>query len=1312
MEAPEILDRVTFTINGRKYSAGSEFTADLTLNEYIRRYAELRGTKYMCREGGCGACVVHVRAHAPASRELSSFSVNSGGCGACVVHVRAHAPASRELSSFSVNSCLVAIMSCDGWDITTIEGIGNRKIGYNIIQKRLNHFFGSQCGYCSPGFVMSMYSLVHGSDHHLTEAEIENSLGSNLCRCTGYRPILEAFKSLAIHPDANILSKIKDIEDISEQICPKSGKTCGGTCGINEDWCLVNMNNMSAPDLPKKISLADGRVWFSVSDVRSIFAALDDVGYDSYMLVAGNTAKGVRPILEYPKLLIDISDVKELATHYLDINLVLGANMTLTDTMHLFKELCESNDDFWYLGVLYNHMEQVAHIPVRNIGTLAGNLALKNSDPSFQSDIFLLLDCVGATVTLVDRESRQTEMNLPEFLTIDMKGKVMTQIKLRPLSRHYELVTYKIKPREQNAQAYINSGFLLKFNPSTHLVEEASIVYGNINPSFTHAYDTEKFLIGRNIFNNETLQSALYVLKKEINPDVRPPYPPPFARKKVALGLFYKCIIKLCPKDILKTIYKSGATTPTDDRPPVSRSYQEYDTDKKDFPITQPMLKKEGMIQCAGEAVYTDDTPAIKDEVFAALVLSTVAKADIESIDSSEVLKVDGVLAVLTSKDIPGVNSNVRADFLLFFENEELLASNKILYYNQPVAVVVAVTQVLADKMACLVKVNYKNISKKPIVFTIEDAIHAPKEENRLIPYPGIVPLDRGANIRKVVKGTFIGPRQYHNMMELHTTITKPVDEGLEVISSAQFMDLTQAAIAQLLKMPESLIIVKTRRCGGGFGAKISRNNFAACVTALVAKKLNKPCRMSMPMHSITRATGKRPNSRLDYEVGVDDRGEIQYMDAVFYVNDGISRNENENLYVTTGLQNCYDSRRWKCDNFGVITDAPSNVFMRAPGNFHGISGIEHIMDHIAQELNRDPAQVRMANYRREDNDLPTLLPMFLDRINYRDREKQIKEFNNLNRWKKRAIRLSNMAYPSAYLGNYGALVSVYHGDGSVVINIGGIEIGQGIFTKMSQVAASEFNIPVETVTVIPCLNIATPNNFATASSITSECCAYAVIRSCDQINARLAPFRAAMPTASWREIVFEADRQGVLLQANYLTSPNDPRLVNYSIFGISVTEVEVDILTGSKWIVRADIFEDVGRSMNPAIDVGQVEGAFAQGTSLWMMENTVYNKYTGELYSDRTWTYKILGAKDIPFDFRVYFRRKRPNPVGILGSKAVGEPPCALAHVVVESLRDAILASRKDSGYDSNYVCLKVPVNLESIVEAADVKIEEFLLY
>lgn len=160
---------------------------------------------------------------------------------------------------------------------------------------------------------------------------------------------------------------------------------------------------------------------------------------------------------------------------------------------------------------------------------------------------------------------------------------------------------------------------------------------------------------------------------------------------------------------------------------------------------------------------------------------------------------------MLTSADVPGVNSVIRPDFLLSIENEELFASDKVIYYNQPVALVVAVNQKLADKMTLLVKVNYKNAPMKPIVFTIEEAIQAPKHENRLVSYPGLEPTDRGTNTKHIVKGTFISPRQYHHMMELHTTVTKPVDEGFEVISSTQFMDHVQASIAQVLKIPESL---------------------------------------------------------------------------------------------------------------------------------------------------------------------------------------------------------------------------------------------------------------------------------------------------------------------------------------------------------------------------------------------------------------------------------------------------------------------------------------------------------------------------
>lgn len=265
-------------------------------------------------------------------------------------------------------------------------------------------------------------------------------------------------------------------------------------------------------------------------------------------------------------------------------------------------------------------------------------------------------------------------------------------------------------------------------------------------------------------------------------------------------------------------------------------------------------------------------------------------------------------------------------------------------------------------------------------------------------------------------------------------------------------------------------------------------------------------------------------------------------------------------------------------------------------------------MENIAAELKKDPIQVRFANYRINDNRLPDLIPMFLKKTDYYQRQEHIEEFNLKHRWKKRALRLNNMAFPVTYLGNYGALVSICHGDGSVVVNIGGIEIGQGINTKMAQVAANEFKVPVEKVAVLAQYNFATPNNFATASSITTECCALAVQRCCQQILLRLAPVRATMLTATWEEVVFQADLQGILLQANYQASPNDPSLVPYPIFGIATTEVEIDVLTGTKWIVRADIFEDVGRSLNPALDVGQVRIYFYHLHTCSMTDNRIGN--------------------------------------------------------------------------------------------------------
>ncbi|XP_050550483.1 uncharacterized protein LOC118267443 isoform X2 [Spodoptera frugiperda] len=343
---------------------GPEVDSDTSLNDYLRNHLNLRGTKYMCKEGGCGACVVAVTVNDPHRR------------------------------TFSVNSCLVSITSCQDWEITTIEGIGNRARGYHPVQRTLAEYNGTQCGYCSPGFVMSMYSLLEANHYDLTQYEIENSFGSNTCRCTGSRPILDAFKSFA--KDApKPPPKIEDIEDL--KICPGKGD-CKG-CGKDKNWCMVSQSDVDPPRI-KKINLKDGHVWYRVNEVADIFTVLDAEGYESYMLVNGNTGRGAVPVLVHPRVLIDIQPIKELKGYYLDQNLVVGAGITLTDLMELFKDVSKTHEEFQYLYKLYEHLDLVAHIPVRNIGTVAGNLMTKYRLHAFSSDIFLLLETIGAVLVI------------------------------------------------------------------------------------------------------------------------------------------------------------------------------------------------------------------------------------------------------------------------------------------------------------------------------------------------------------------------------------------------------------------------------------------------------------------------------------------------------------------------------------------------------------------------------------------------------------------------------------------------------------------------------------------------------------------------------------------------------------------------------------------------------------------------------------------------------------------------------------------------------------------------------------------------
>ncbi|CAG9788136.1 unnamed protein product [Diatraea saccharalis] len=1034
--------------------------------------------------------------------------------------------------------------------------------------------------------------------------EIENSFASNICRCTGYRPIADAFKSFATDIDIRLKMKLQDIEDVG--FFKPCGALCQNMCQhkcvttneiTDQDWCILEKDN-------NKMIVIDcgNHKWYKPYNLTDVFNVINT--NKDYKFIAGNTGQGVYHVIEYPKTIIDIFYVAELKGHLLDVNLILGAGMPLSEMMNLFLEVSASNDGFSYLKQFYEHMDLVAHIPVRNIGTIGGNLYMKYTNNDFQSDIFLLFEAVGAMITIAEAPKKEKTVTLLEFLEIDMRGKIIKNIKLPPLSEYCYFKSYKIMPRSQNAHAVVNAAFLFKFKQNSNLLEKATLVFGSISAKFNHASKTEALLEDKDPYNNKTLKSALKTLYKEISPEDMPPEPSAAYRKMLAVALFYKAILYLCPDEKLNKRFKSGGEAI---KRHISNGTQSFDTDKTVWPLNKPVPKLEAQVQCSGEAVFANDLPTEKGELFGSFVTADNRPGSIISgFDIEEALKIPGVIAFYSAKDIPGDNSFTPTNVPLILANEEILCSRVVKYYGEPCGIIVADREKTANKAA---KVN-----------------------------------------------------------------------------------------------------VIVRRVGGGYGGKITRSCQIACAAALVAHLQGKICRFILPLETSMMIIGKRLPTSCNFEVGVNKEGEIQYLKNKFYQDNGCAPNETISPITVNHFRNCYDTRRWYIEANSVHTDTPSNTWCRAPSSTEGLAMIENIIERIAYNMGLDPLQVRLINMAKENNPIPEILEQIKKDSNYDERLIEIKKFNTDNRWRKRAMSLIPMTYDLFYLSPYNALVSIYHADGSVSITHGGTEMGQGVNTKVAQVCGYMFGIPLEKISIKPSSSFTSPNSMATGASIGSECVSFATMKACEIILERLKPVREKMDKPVWEKIVKEAFNDGIDLQASYTFSMKDG-VKPYDIYGAVVLEVEVDILTGNHDVRRVDLLEDTGRSLSPEIDIGQIEGAFVMGLGYWTSEKNMYDADSGKLLTNRTWTYKPPGIKDIPADFRVYFRRNARNPYGVLQSKATGEPALCMAVVLTHALREAVRAARLEAGYEDQWIEIGNPCTVENIFMSLGHKLEHFKL-
>uniref|UniRef100_T1GSG5 FAD-binding PCMH-type domain-containing protein n=1 Tax=Megaselia scalaris TaxID=36166 RepID=T1GSG5_MEGSC len=591
------------------------------------------------------------------------------GCGACLVSIKRKNPFSLKFEIGSANSCLTLLFSCNGYEITTIEGLGDKKLGYHPIQKKLAFTNGSQCGYCSPAMVINMYSLLSANDGHVS---VKQWKYMSMYRI---QTNINAMKSFAV--DA---IDIEDIEDLSPK-CPKNSEICKFKCR--------NIDGENA--------------WYWPRTIEEIFDIFDHI-IDPYMLVGGNTAHGAYRRPENIQTFININNIRELQQYHIGNSLTLGGNITLTNAIKIFRSV-QNIAGFEYFEKVADHFELIANVPVRNMGTLAGNVMLKRQHLDFPSDVFLLFETIGAKINVLFDKAVQNSYSLKDFLYIHADKFVIKNFSL-PKLQNLKFNSYKITVRSQNAHAHVNGAFL--FDIDSTVINSATICFGGINPHFVHAKETESFLKQKDISYEHILQLTFLKLLSELDADWFLPDANPTYRRYVACGIFYKYIYLFCLQ--IKLILDFAVAS----------------ENSMKIVLFQPVIKREALVQCSGEAFYNNDLPPLPNEVYLAFVQAKVVGAKIEIIDPTEALLQPKVVAFFSAKDIPGVNSFTVPGYITLTEFEQIFVSGTVLYYDQPLGVIAAETMSAAVKAAKKVKVVYSRYSVVP------KALEGFKEENYL----------------------------------------------------------------------------------------------------------------------------------------------------------------------------------------------------------------------------------------------------------------------------------------------------------------------------------------------------------------------------------------------------------------------------------------------------------------------------------------------------------------------------------------------------------------------------------------------------
>ncbi|XP_066529339.1 xanthine dehydrogenase/oxidase isoform X2 [Hoplias malabaricus] len=1087
---------------------------------------------------------------------------------------------------------------------------------------------------------------------------------------------------------------------------------------------------------PRSLRFTGERVlWIQPSSLKELLEL--KAVYPEAKLVVGNTEIGIEmkfKNLLYPVILAPAYIHELRSIQYTENGIEFGASVTLSVLEEELREAIKKLPSYKteVFKAVLEQLRLFAGQQIRNVAAIGGNI-MTASPISDLNPVFMAACC---KLTLMSKEGKRILHMDDKFFTAYRKTavkpeEILLSIEIPYTRKGQYFSAFKQSLRKEDDIAIVTCGMNVIFQEGSNIVKGIKLSYGGMAPTTILATVTCNSLIGRQ-WNDEMVEDACTFLASEVKLSPSAPGGMVTYRRTLTISLFFKFYLtvqhKLAQEHLSVEDVSPNSASAIEpfhlDSPTSVQFYQEVPLGQtSDDVVGHPVMHLSALKQATGEAVYCDDIPCYENELYLALVTSTKAHAVIKYIETAEAMAVPGVITFVSAKDIPGSNRTGPAVY-----DETVFADDKVTCVGHIVGAIVANTQAHAQRAAKLVKISYEEL--QPVIVTIQDAI---AKQSFYQPVRTLEKGDLSKGFQEsdmFLEGEIHIGGQEHFYLETNCTLAVPRGEDgeMEMFVSTQSASKTQALVAKALGVPASHIVCRVKRLGGGFGGKESRSTILSTVVAVAAHKVKRPVRCMLDRDEDMLISGGRHPFFGHYKVGFKRNGKVIALDVTYYSNAGNSMDLSLSIMERAlfHMDNCYNIPHIRGTGYMCKTNLPSNTAFRGFGGPQGMMVTESWISDVALRCGLPAEQVREINLYKQGDYTPfnqCLEQFTIDRCweecmnisDFHHRKAKVELYNKQHCWTKRGLSIIptkfGISFTAVFLNQAGALVHIYT-DGSVLLTHGGTEMGQGLHTKMIQVASRTLGIPTSKIHISETSTNTVPNTSPTAASASSDLNGMAVYNACQILMQRLEPYKTKNPVGKWEDWVNAAYFDRVNLSANgfyktpdlgYDFQTNSGRPFNYFCYGVAVSEVEIDCLTGGHKNLHTSIVMDVGKSLNPALDIGQVEGAFMQGVGLFTLEELRYSPQ-GYLYTRGPGMYKIPAFGDIPTELKVSLLRDAPNEKAIFSSKAVGEPPLFLAASVFYAIKDAISAARAESGFTGPFR-LDSPATPERIRNACEDK-------